>query len=192
MVPWYKTRRAWAEAALILVLTAALVAVVFAACAGDGESADPPATSTTVDPDEAVKEEVRQAYRDFLKMAFRIAEAPDPNDPEIALRATGDARGRIEQSAADDQARGVVVRGGPDNQQTILTTTVTGDAARLNVCFVDNSGVFDAATGEEIEPMTTTTRLGTIDLVRESGGWKVSLVETQEGKVWDGVHDCSE
>ena len=192
MTPWYKTRRAWAEAALILVATAALVAVVFAACAGDDASTDPPATSTTLDPDEASEDEVRQAYRDFLEMAFRIAEAPDPNDPEIAQRATGDARGRIEQSAAEDQARGVVVRGGPDNKQTILTTTVAGDSARLTVCFVDHAGVFDAATGAEIEPMTTTTRLGTIDLLREDGTWKVNLVEAQEGKEWDGVHDCSE
>ena len=38
--PWWRRPRAWAEAALILVLAAALVAVVFAACAGDGKSAD--------------------------------------------------------------------------------------------------------------------------------------------------------
>ena len=192
MTPWYKTRRAWAEAALILVATAALVAVVFAACAGDDASTDPSATSTTLDPDEAAEDEVRQAYRDFLEMAFRIAEAPDPNDPEIAQRATGDARGRIEQSAAEDQARGVIARGGPKDEQTILTTTVTGDSARLTVCYVDHSGVFDAVTGAEIEPMTITTSLSNIDLVQDAGVWKVSLVETQQGKQWDGVHDCSE
>ena len=89
MAPWYKTRRAWAEAALILVATAALVAVVVAACSGNDDSTDPPATSTTVDPDEAAEEEVRQAYRDFLEMAFRVAEAPDPNDPEIAEQSRG-------------------------------------------------------------------------------------------------------
>jgi hypothetical protein len=191
MVPWYKTRRAWAEAALILVLTAALLAVVFAACAGDGESADPPATSTTVDPDEAVKEEVRQAYRDFLEMFFRVTAAADPNDPGIAQHTTGPLRAEIERTTAADRARGVVVRGGPYDEQTILTTTVDGDTATLTVCYVDHSGEFDAATGAEIAPMTVVTTLDVVELVREDGVWKVRFFDNEEGNEWQGVSDCS-
>jgi hypothetical protein len=191
MVPWYKTRRAWAEAALILVLTAALVAVVFAACAGDGESADPPATSTTVDPNEAVKEEVRQAYRDFLEMFFRVTAAADPNDPGIAQHTTGPLRAEIERTTAADRARGVVVRGGPYDEQTILTTTVDGDIATLTVCYVDHSGEFDAATGAEIAPMTVVTTLDVVELVREDGVWKVRFFDNEEGNEWQGVSDCS-
>jgi hypothetical protein len=191
MVPWYKTRRAWAEAALILVLTAVLVAVVFAACAGDGESADPPATSTTVDPDEAVKEEVRQAYRDFLEMFFRVTAAADPTDPGIAQHTTGPLRAEIERTTAADRARGVVVRGGTNDQQTILTTAVDGDTATLTVCYVDHSGEFDAATGAELAPMTIVTTLDVVELVREEGVWKVRFFDNEEGNEWQGVHDCS-
>jgi len=193
MTPWYKTRRAWAEAALILVATAALVAVVFAACANDDDaSSDPPATSTTPDPDEAAEEEVRQAYRDFLEMAFRVAANPDPADPEIATHSTGDTRARLEEAAAHDQARGVVVRGGPEDSQTILSTSVDGDTAVLSVCYVGQSGVYDTTTGAELVPMEIITTLDRVELVREAGTWKVRSVGNDEEDKWAGVHDCQE
>lgn len=191
MAPWYKTRRAWAEAALILVATAALVAVVVAACSGNDDSTDPPATSTTVDPDEAAEEEVRQAYRDFLEMFFQVTAAADPTDPGIARHTTGPLRAEIERTTAEDRARGVVVRGGPYDEQTILTTTVDGDTAQLTVCYVDHSGEFDAATGAELAPMTIVTTLDEVELVRESGVWKVRFFDNAEGNEWQGVHDCT-
>jgi len=192
MTPGYETRRAWAEAALILVATAALVAVVFAACADDDDgSSDLPATSTTLDPDEAAEDEVRQAYRDFLEIFFRVTAAADPTDPGIAQHTTGPLRAEIERTTAADRARGVVVRGGAYDEQTILTTTVDGDTATLRVCYVDHSGEFDAATGAEITPMTIVTTLDEVELVREDGVWKVRFFDNQESNEWQGVHDCS-
>ena len=98
--PWYRSRRAWAEAAVILVLVAVLVGLVVTACQGNDDP-DPPAdTTTTLDAEAAAEEEVRQAYRDFLAMTFRVAEAPDPTDPAIAEHATGDVRANLERAAA--------------------------------------------------------------------------------------------
>jgi hypothetical protein len=180
MAPLYKTRRAWAEAALILLATAALVAVAFAACSGNDDSTDPPATSTTVDPDEAAEEEVRQAYRDFLEMAFRVAANPDPADPGIATHSTGAARTSLEEAAAQDRARGVVIHGGPEDSQTILSTSVDGDTAVLSVCYVGQSGAYDAATGAELVPMEIITTLDRVELLREAGTWKVRSVGNDE------------
>ncbi len=46
-----------------------------------------------------------------------------------------------------------MIRGGPDDNQTILSVSVDGDTATLSVCYVDQSGVYDAATGAELVPM---------------------------------------
>jgi hypothetical protein len=188
--PWYRSRRAWAEAAVILALVAVLVGLVVTACQGNDNPDPPTDTTTTLDAEAATEEEVRQAYRDFLAMFFRVTAVADPTDPGIAEHATGAVRAEIERSTTDGRARGVVVRGGPYDEQTILTTSVTGDTATLTVCYVDHSGEFDAATGAEIAPMTITTTLDRVDMVREDGLWKVSFFDNAEGDEWPGVHDC--
>jgi hypothetical protein len=188
--PWYRSRRAWAEAAVILALVAVLVGLVVTACQGNDDPDPPTDTSTTLDAEAAAEEEVRQAYRDFLAMTFRNAEAPDPADPAIAEHATGDVRANLERAAARDRDRGIVIRGGPEDRQTILTVSVDGETATLSVCYVDQSGVYDAATGAELVPMEIVTTLDTVGMVRESGAWKVRSIENSEEAKWAGVHDC--
>jgi hypothetical protein len=189
--PWYRSRRAWAEAAVILALVAVLVGLVVTACQGNDDPDPPTDTTTTLDADDAAEEEVRQAYRDFLAMAFRVAEAPDPADPEIAQRATGETRASLERVATRDRDRGVVIKGGPDDQQTILSVSVDGDTATLSVCYVGQSGVYDATTGAELVPMETVTTLDTVEMLREDGAWKVQSVGNDEEDTWVGVHDCT-
>ena len=99
-------------------------------------------------------------------------------------------RANLERSFADDQARGVVLRTGPYDEQTILSAAVDGDAATLSVCYVGQSGVYDAATGAEVVPMEVVTTLDRVDMVRETGVWKVRFVDNAEEDRWAGVHDC--
>ena len=161
-VRWYRSRRAWAEAAVILALVAVLVGLVVTACQGDDDPDPPTDTSTTLDAEAAAEEEVRQAYRDFLAMTFRVPTRPTRPIPTIAEHATGDVRANLERVAARDRERGIVIRGGPEDNQTILSVSVDGDTATLSVCYVDQSGVYDAATGAELVPMETVTTLDTV------------------------------
>jgi hypothetical protein len=188
--PWYRRPRAWAEAAVIPALTALLIGLLVTACQDDDDADPPPDPTTTLDRQAQAEEDVRQAYRDFLAMVARVSAAPDPSDPGLAEHATGDVRANLEQSLADDLARGIVIRTGPEDEQTILSASVDGDAATLSVCYVGQSAEYDAATGAALAPMQIVTTLDRVDMVRESGSWKVRFVDNAEEDRWAGVHDC--
>jgi hypothetical protein len=171
------------------LLMLALVLVV-SDCGGDDDAkADPderpaPTTTTTLSPEQ----EVEQAYRDFIAMTKRAALAPDPTNPEIAARATGDARANFEATLTRLQAEGTQYRTGQRDNQTILSTTIDGDTATLSVCYVGHTGAFDLATAHEIEPMRVVTSLDKTTLTREDGVWRVSLVLNET--IWEGEYSC--
>jgi hypothetical protein len=169
----------------------ALVLVV-SDCVDDNDAkADPderpaPTTTTTLSPEQ----EVEQAYKDFIAMVTRIYLAPDPNDPEIAERSTGEARANFEATLMRMQSEGTVIRIGQEDRQTILSTAISGDSATLSVCFVDQSGTFDAATSAEVEAMRTVTTLDETTLLRQGGMWRVSRITNQPGNMWEGEYSC--
>ena len=149
---------------------------------------DPPAaasTTTTADP----KGEVEQAFRAFNTMVDRLEQAPDPDDPEIARVTTGVTRTNFERSLAKRKTDGVIVKIGPQARQTVRSTTVSGNTATMSVCFVDQSGTFDAATGAPRSPMQITANPSSVLLVREDGVWKVSRVR-QVGESKPGASSC--
>jgi hypothetical protein len=160
-----------------------------------GPSTDAPAapplrstTSTTLSPEA----EVEQAYRAFWDMSARLSASPDPANPEIAQRSTGELRRNFERTQAERRDRGVAIKVGPATELTVLVTTVEGDTATSKGCFVDQAAVVSASTGTEVEAMSTVTSLQTATLVREDGVWKVSRIGTDSKHRWNGVSDCSE
>ena len=58
--------------------------------------------------------------------------------------------------------------------------SVVGDSATVRDCYLDNTGVFDAATGDRHDTATGVRHLITATLVVEDGSWKVSDL-AQEG-----------
>jgi hypothetical protein len=156
--------------------------------ADDNAMSEAAATTTTPADPEA---EVEQAYRAYLAMEARLVAAPDPNDPEIPERATGRALARLKDALAEDVQKGQVIRVGPATSQTILSIEVMDDHATVRACFVDESGLFDAANGAEIVPMHTGTAIDTAVLEREGGMWRVSLREVPAAdEHWEGATSC--
>ena len=145
----------------------------------------PGTTTATADP----RAGVETAYRNFLRMVARLDGAPDPDDPEIAARATGNTRTTFVRTLTERRAEGRIVKLGPQDHQTILSADVVGDTATLSVCHVDHSGTFDAATGAVLHEMTVTTSRTSVTLVREQGQWKVSHVR-REGATRPGAARC--
>jgi hypothetical protein len=179
----------------LIVLVAAggwLLGKVIAA--DDNSRSEAAATTTTtapVDPEAATKAEIEEAYRAYLAMQIRLQLAPNADDPEIPRRAAGTTLNRIRSALADLASKGQVIRVGPATSQTILSIDVTGDQATLTACFVDESGVFDAATGAEIVPMHIGTEIDRTVLEREGGTWRVSSRKApNEGEVWEGETTC--
>jgi hypothetical protein len=149
------------------------------------------ASPTATAPVDDVEAEVEAAYRAYIAMGQRLVAAPNPDDPEIPERTTGSALARVKAVLADDLARGHVIRTGPASSQTILSIDVDGDQATLRACFVDESGLFDAATGAEIEPVRIVTAIDTVVLQRESGAWRVSNQKTPAAdEQWEGATTC--
>jgi hypothetical protein len=151
---------------------------------------DPPpprrgTTTTTLGPRAAVE----QAYKAFNAMVVRLGAAPDPDDHEIGQRATGTTRTTYVKALTDLRARGTVLRVGPEDRQTVLSTAVHGPTATMSVCYVGQSGEYDAATGKAIAPVKTTTTPLSVTMTREDGAWKVSRVRFV-GEPTEGVSTC--
>jgi hypothetical protein len=180
-------------------LATAAVAVLLVAAGGwllgkvieadDNSKSEASGTTTTAPPDPEA--EVEQAYRAYLAMEARLVAAPDPNDAEIPERATGPALARLKEALAEDVEKGHVIRVGPATSQTILSIEVTGSKATVRACFIDESGLYDAATGAELVPMRTGTAIDTAELVREGGAWRVSLRRVPAAdEHWEGATSC--
>jgi hypothetical protein len=155
----------------------------------DDNSKSAASATTTVPPD--VEAEVEAAYLAYSDMVQRLLLAPQPDDPELVQRATGDALDSLVAALNDLVASGDVARYGPTRSQTILAIEVSGDTATLRACFVDESGRYDATTGDEIDPMRVSTIVDTASLERRDGVWRVSSRKNPgPGEEWEGVHEC--
>ena len=174
---WWHTYRGWFEgAALVLVL--ALVAFVVTGIVIGGSDDDPPRSAsrpsstsqTTLSPEA----EVEQAYRGFDAMLARLNPAPDPDDPEIAQRTTGEFRARLERIMADRRARGLRVQTGAAAGPRSVSAVVNGRSATLTACYVDQASIVSERTGATVNPMRTVTEQLTLTFAEESGLWKVS------------------
>jgi hypothetical protein len=176
-------------AAIVLVAAGGWLLGKFLAADDDSQS-EAAATTTTAPADP--KAEVEQAYRAYNAMVDRLFAAPDPDDPQITQLATGDARDQLVSALSAFVATGDVAHFGPTRSLTILTIDVSGDEATVRACFVDESGRYDAATGEAIEPMRVATIVDTTSLVRHDGIWQVSFVKDPGAdEQWLGVHECA-
>jgi hypothetical protein len=195
---WLGTRRGKLEAAataICFVALAVLLVMLFRGPDTEDGTKRSLARTTTTETSAATtltsNGEVEQAYRDFDAMFTRLGPAPDPGDPEIARRTTGELRGRIESALTDRVTRGLVLKLGPSSGlRAIVSTTVDGNSATLKSCYVDQSATVDAKTGAEIKTMTTITTLQTWSFVHEGGTWKASRLRTDDDHSWQGVYDC--
>ncbi len=191
-------RRVARWAATLTTLCAVLAA---AACGGDGgtDDASPASTTEASEPaDTTVAEtttttlspeaEVEAAVVAHDAMIIRLAQAPDPDDPEIAQRSTGSSRERAESGFAQMVALGQYGQPGPNMSISVLHTEVSGDHATVDACEVDDGLLIDAATGNVLDDDVVTS-LVTISLERIDGQWLVSSSVIQD--TWDGVTSCA-
>ena len=142
-------------------------------------------TTTTISQEEAVK----AAYLAYWAMVDRLVQAPDPNDPEIALRVAEPALSDLVADVGTRLANGNRVRPpSPDqNQHRILDASVSGDSATIRDCFVDGRIVVDEG-GTVLDDKVVTSKLEAA-FERNGGNWKLrsSQVLAEKPGVWTCV-----
>jgi hypothetical protein len=91
---------------------------------------------TTEDPDVAA---VRAAHLAYLAMFEVVGDPPDPDHPELARRATGDAYDRLRAALEQDRILGNRMVGRWDSD--IRAITIDGDRATVEDCLLDLGAV---------------------------------------------------
>lgn len=177
-----------AGATLTLTLSA-----IASACGDDdssgASSTDPTSTTkpettpTTLSPEE----EVEAAYLAFWDMATRLAEDPDPDDPEIPQRASGQALGNLVDGLTTLRAANQRTELRDNYEHNVLSVEIDGDSARLEDCAVDDAQIVDAETGNPVRE-STVTELVEVTLVRSQQRWLVD--SSSRIHAWNGPVEC--
>lgn len=163
------------SAVALLVLSAILVA-----CAGDDDDSVPPGTTARVNTTStttaaATDAEVLAAYRGFWDAYLAAGDPMDPAHPDLELFATAASLERVRESFTQHFANGEVIRG--DVELSPVIEEVDGDRATLRDCYLDRTHLFDATTGDQIDPPGEMTFEVVVTLVFEDSDWKVSTLD---------------
>ena len=166
------------------VTAIALLTALLVACSGDDDTAGS-STSTTeaaevTSTTAAVDADVLAAYRGFWDAYLTAADPMDPAHPDLEQYATGASLDRVREAFADHFAKGEVIRGSVDLAPEI--EQLDDENATVRDCYLDQTHIFDSATGEQIdEPGEAAFEIVAV-LVLDGGAWKVSTLD----KVADG------
>jgi hypothetical protein len=143
-----------------------------------------PTTSTTLDP----ATEVEQAYLAFENMFTRLRASPDPEDPEIGQRTTGQTKnGIINSQTTMATARERVTFGDRQAVHVLGVEFNENDLAVVQSCAVEDITVTNAAGSEQ---RTLATYWTDYLLSRIDGEWLVGSSEAI--KKVEGERSCDE
>lgn len=164
----------------------AAVALLVAACGGGGDDGGALPTAATTAPPLSTQSAganeraaVLAAYRAFWDAYLAAADPMDPADPRLAEVATGEELRQLRSGFLAMKSAGEVIRGSLDLAPQLLG--LERSSATVKDCYLDRTGVYDAATGRRKDPEGEVRYLVTVRLVREDGRWKVASI-TKEGE----------
>lgn len=180
-------------------LIATLIAVGgMAACGGGGgdgnqddrDESGSEAAQTTVEPTTtslSATQEVEAAFLAFNSMMDRLREAPDPDDPEIAQRASGETLAGIVDAQTTLQTTGFSARFGErDSVEVLSVTLVDADTALVRDCQVEELTEVNAS-GEQNGPFVHTFWTEWT-LIKDGAAWLVDSSDGLERR--EGEHPC--
>lgn len=172
-------RRVWIRTlAFTIAATAAL-----AACSCSTDDDDPPPPTT----EETKEEEVETAYLAFAEMGARLLAAPNPDDPEIRERTSGEAQANLIDGLTSLRDANERYELGPNYEHEVLSIDVADGSATAVVCVVDDIRLLDAATGD-VKGQGTTTAQWTVSLIRSNPTWVIDRID--ESELGQGVLPC--
>jgi hypothetical protein len=174
------------------------MSVLVAGCSDDADDsdADDDRTSTTITSNGTtstipVEQEVEQAYLAYWAMLDRLAQDPNPDDPEITQRATGDALAELTDFVTEMKDAGWRGEFGEQHSHEVLSVDADDGTAQVEHCAIDDSSVIDTSTGQGVGPSDegVTTHLYKATLEESVSGWQVETISEEDN--WPGAGDCS-
>ena len=172
-------------------VTAATVVVALAACAAvPSANSDPRSTSRPTAPDPPRSETAARSQPDeagngavaaYMAMWLDVAATAETSDwrsPRLAEHATGDALSVLSRAMYSDYQRGLVTKGEPSNDPSVLSVTPPDSPTTVRLSDCGNSTrwlKYDAKTGELADDSPGGRRAITAEVKLDQGGhWKVT------------------
>jgi len=122
------------------------------------------------------KAAVAETTRSYWSMVVRLAEKPDPDDPEIAQLSVDPQAGQLVTLFTDVKAQGLSQRGPIDGSVTV--GTVGASTASATTCLDQTlTRLYDKAGTRRLGSNGTKSQF-TVTLTNSGGAWKVSQVKS--------------
>jgi hypothetical protein len=161
-----------------LAIAVSLIAISAACSSGDGDDTSTTRRSqSTPSSTISANEQVLSAYRGFWDAYLAAADPMDPLSARLADHATGAELETVRKAFVARKSGGEVIRGTLDLAPRVVS--VVGESATVRDCYLDNTGIYDAATGARKDTATGVRHLITASLVREGTAWKVSELKKE-------------
>ena len=160
---------------LFAIVVLVLLSVVAVLVARNNDEASPPPTTQsapTSTTSTSIDQKVLVDYRAFWDAYLAASNPMRPDDPGLAAHATGEQYGKLVNSFSGAKASNVVFKGTIDNRPKV--TSIDGDTAQLRDCLADNTGSYDATSGERKDAASGTRDIVEVTLQQIDGTWKVS------------------
>jgi hypothetical protein len=175
--------------------------LVVAACGGSGGHAStvgttpdpaPPPTfgpATTTAPTPSDEEQIAATYRAFWTVAIDAGDPPDPRSALLGDVATGEALAGLQSGLRNFSETGRALRLPVPTVSGVfdLAIEVSGDAATISACVIDDAIAFDRVNGRVLNDQIAS---GPVEAVarRSADGWRIerSSQPIQE----EGVGGC--
>lgn len=124
------------------------------------------------------KAPVQAAAKAYWSMVVRLAEKPDPDDPQLAALSVPPQRTNLERVFGSYATDGISQRGVIDG--TVSVRSVTGSSAVVGTC-LDQAFVKVYERSGRARPGTGRIESFTLQLRNESGAWKVQRAVAASG-----------
>jgi hypothetical protein len=119
---------------------------------------------------------VQEATRSYWSMVVRLAEKPDPADPQIAALSLPPQRGQLVTLYGNIKRQGITQRGPIDGSASVVA--VTGAKATAATC-LDQTLVRVYDKNGKVRPGSSGSVIRfTVSLERDAGAWKVTQVSS--------------
>ncbi|WP_162561558.1 hypothetical protein [Salinispora mooreana] len=157
--------------------------LVGAGCSGEsGSDAEAPSATAPASPSStlvAAEQDAITAYNALWQSMAKAGEIPDPDAPELRQYASGDALTRVVRALVTYRETGVVTRGRPVNDPSVVSATAT--EVKLADCGDStNWTTHTKSSGEPIEEDPRGRRRITATVNLAENAWEVTSFHLEE------------
>lgn len=163
----------------------ALAAAFTVGCSSSGDDETTASTaggavsSTTVSTAPAAHQQVLAGYRAFWDAYLAAGDPMSPEDSRLLEHATGEELETVQKAFLARRSAGEVIRGTLELAPRVDMVGADGMTATIVDCYLDHTGVYDAATGARKDSESGVRHLIRVQMARVEGTWKAASVSLE-------------